>query len=210
MKIAVIGVGSVGASLGARLSHSGFEVTFGVREGREIPEVLARCAEGASAATVPEACADAEVVFLAVPGNVPVDALRPAGDLTGRIVVDCCNPVGWDNGPVVAPTLEGSITATLAREYPGVAFVKGWNTFGAEFHANPTLTGDRPVDVFLAGADADAREKVAAIATQAGFSPVDAGPLRNAALLEHLAILWIHLAMVGGQGRDFAFKILRR
>ena len=38
---------------------------------------------------------------------------------------------------------------------------------------------------------------------RAGFSPIDAGPLRNAAVLENVAILWIHLAMVGGRGRDF-------
>jgi predicted dinucleotide-binding enzyme len=210
VKIAMIGVGSVGAALGTRLSNAGYEVAFGLREGRDIPDVLAQCREDATAGPVAEACADAEVIFLAVPGTVPVDALRPAGDLEGKIVVDCCNPVGWDNGPVVAPTLEGSITATLVREYPEASFVKGWNTFGAEFHENPTLAGDQPVDVYLAGADADARDRIAAIATRAGFTPVDAGPLRNAALLEHLAVLWIHLAMVGGQGRDFAFKLLRR
>jgi predicted dinucleotide-binding enzyme len=39
---------------------------------------------------------------------------------------------------------------------------------------------------------------------------VDVGPLRNAAHLESLAILWIHLALVGGHGRNIAFKLLRR
>ena len=209
MKIAIIGAGSVAASLGQRLSASGFGVTFGIREGREIPDVLARCGGKAEAKLVADACADAEVVFLAVPGNVPVDALRGGGDLRGKIVVDCCNPVGWDNGPTVAPTLEGSITATLVREFPGVAIVKGFNTFGAEFHADPQL-GDKPVDVYLASADDDAKAKIMDLARQAGFEPVDCGPLRNAALLEHLAVLWIHLAMVGGLGRDMAFKILRR
>jgi predicted dinucleotide-binding enzyme len=43
-----------------------------------------------------------------------------------------------------------------------------------------------------------------------GFDPVDVGPLRNAAHLESLAILWIHLATVGKRGRDFAFKALDR
>jgi hypothetical protein len=39
---------------------------------------------------------------------------------------------------------------------------------------------------------------------------IDAGPLRNAALLESLATLWMHLAMKGGQGRHVAFKLLKR
>jgi predicted dinucleotide-binding enzyme len=50
---------------------------------------------------------------------------------------------------------------------------------------------------------------VSAIATKAGFAPVDAGPLRNAAVLENVAMLWIHLATVGGKGRDFAFAMQR-
>jgi hypothetical protein len=51
---------------------------------------------------------------------------------------------------------------------------------------------------------------VAAIARAAGFEPIDAGPLRNAAVLENLAMLWIHLAMVGGHGRQVGFKLLGR
>ena len=51
---------------------------------------------------------------------------------------------------------------------------------------------------------------MSAIATKAGFTPIDVGPLRNAALLESLAVLWIHLAMKGGQGRHVAFKLLER
>jgi predicted dinucleotide-binding enzyme len=47
-------------------------------------------------------------------------------------------------------------------------------------------------------------------ATKLGFEPVDVGPLRNARNLEALAILWVHLATVGGKGRDVAFKLLRR
>jgi predicted dinucleotide-binding enzyme len=45
---------------------------------------------------------------------------------------------------------------------------------------------------------------------EAGFAPVDAGPLRNAGVLENVAMLWIHLAMAGGQGRDFTFVMQRK
>jgi hypothetical protein len=87
--------------------------------------------------------------------------------------------------------------------------VKAFNTFGAEIHADPRLSAG-PADVCLAGDDADAKRIVGEIATRAGFRPIDAGPVRNAALLENLAVLWIHLALVGGQGRDVAFKLLGR
>ena len=44
-----------------------------------------------------------------------------------------------------------------------------------------------------------------ALARDMGFTPRDAGPLRNAAVLENLAVLWIHLATQSGMGRQFYF-----
>jgi hypothetical protein len=64
--------------------------------------------------------------------------------------------------------------------------------------------------VFLAGDDADAKKLVMDVAKQSGFRPVDAGPLRNASVIENLAMLWIHLATVGGQGRAFTFVMQRK
>jgi len=143
-----------------------------------------------------------------VPGGVAVEAATALGDLTGKVLVDCTNPIRWDQGPVWAPPAEGSNAAALAKALPGVAVVKAFSTFGAEFHADPSLS-EGPVDVQLAG-DAEGRSRVADLARHAGFCPIDAGPLRNAAVLENLAVLWIHLATVGGHGREVAFKLLSR
>jgi len=87
--------------------------------------------------------------------------------------------------------------------------VKGFNTFGAEFHGDPMHAG-APAEVFLAGDDAGAKAAVTELATKAGYRVVDAGPMRNAGVLENLAVLWIHLALVGKQGRDFTFVMQRR
>ena len=40
--------------------------------------------------------------------------------------------------------------------------------------------------------------------------PQDAGPLRQARVLEPLALLWVSLAYVQGLGREFAFQIIKR
>ena len=124
-------------------------------------------------------------------------------------IINFTNPVGWDGGPVWSPPPEGSNSAALAAALPGARVVKAFNTFGAEFHADPSLPGG-PADVQIAGDDDAARQQVAAIAERSGFTPVDAGPLRNAALLESLAVLWIHLATVGGRGRNAAFRLISR
>jgi 8-hydroxy-5-deazaflavin:NADPH oxidoreductase len=207
-KIAILGAGNVGGNLGERLSRAGFPVRFGVREGADVKELLARC-PGASAAGLKEAAAWADAVFIAVPAGAALDAARAAGDLAGKVVIDCNNPLRWEDGPVWAPPPEGSLTAALAKALPGARVVKAFNTFGAEFHKDPRV-GDAAADVQIAGDDATARAEVAKIAAAAGFSPIDAGPLRNAAVLENLAVLWIHLAMKGGQGRGVVFKLLKR
>jgi 8-hydroxy-5-deazaflavin:NADPH oxidoreductase len=207
--IAIIGTGNVGGALAVRLGRAGYAVRLGAREGKNLRELVERAGASARVDTPAQAAAAADVVMLAVPGKAVVEAAMALGDLTGKVVVDCTNPVGWDAGPVWAPPAEGSNAAALAAALPGVRVVKAFNTFGAEFHADPTLPGG-PADVQIAGDDAAARGTVAAIAERAGFTPVDVGPLRNAALLESLAILWIHLATVGGRGRDAAFKLVAR
>src|SRR5690606_31044163 len=124
---------------------------------------------------------------------------------------DCTNPVRWSGGPIWAPPAEGSVTQAIAAAHPGVRVVKAFNGFGAEFHADPKLPAiDSGVTVLIAGDDVEAKREVASVAEASGFSPVDAGPLRNAGLLENAAVLWIHLATAGGLGRDIALQLLRR
>jgi 8-hydroxy-5-deazaflavin:NADPH oxidoreductase len=209
-KVAIIGAGNVGGNLGARLSKAGLAVKFGVKPGKDHGALLARCGEDASVAESAEAAAWGDVIFLAVPGSAALDVARSlAKALEGKVVVDCNNPLVWKDGPVWSPPAEGSLAAAIAKAAPGARVVKAFNTFGAEFHADPTLPGGG-AQVFLAGDDAGAKKAVSEVATAGGFRPVDAGPLRNAAVLENLAMLWIHLATVGGQGREFSFIMQAR
>lgn len=210
IRVSMIGAGNVGGNLGARLSRSGVPVTFGVQADADtdVEALLGRSGDDATTASPSEAAASADVVFLAVPGSIAVEVARGlAKELEGKVVVDCTNPLTWKDGPVWAAPPEGSNAAAIAAAVPGARVVKGFNTFGAEFHNDPHHAGDPAAQVFLAGDDAEAKEKVIELARKAGFRPVDSGPLRNAGVLENLAILWIHLAMVGGHGRNFAFAM---
>jgi hypothetical protein len=205
---AVIGAGSVGRALAGRLRAAGADVRLGVRD----PAALAGKLTGSLAnipARVPAAAAaDAEMILLAVPAAAAGDAVRSAGALEGKILVDCTNPLRWEGGPVWAPPPQGSVAQALAAAFPGVRVIKGFNHFGAEIQRNPDLvTG--PADAFFAGDDPDAKSRVLDLAGRMGFRAHDAGPLRNAALLENLAVLWIHLASTGG-GRNFSFRMDRQ
>jgi hypothetical protein len=206
--IAILGAGNVGGNLGVRLAASGYTVKFGVRPGSDVAALLARAGERAEALGTREAAAAADIVFISTPTAVAPQVAKEAG-LGGKIVVDCTNPLTWNDGPVWAPPPAGSVAAAIAEAVPDARVVKGFNTFGAEIHLDPSL-GGTVADVFLAGDDAEAKRVVAEVARQAGFSPVDSGPLRNAAVLENLAILWIHLALREGHGRTWSFKKVSR
>jgi predicted dinucleotide-binding enzyme len=216
--VAIIGTGNVGAALGRRLATSGCEVWFGAREGKDLTALLGEVAHagGKAHAALPEvAAARAQIVFLAVPAAAAVPAATGLGSLAGKILVDCTNPVGWSGGPTWSPPSEGSVAQALAAALPGCKVVKAFNGFGAEFHGNPQLphpqgSGGVGVTVFMAGDDADAKAMVARVAEQAGFSPIDAGPLRNAGLVENVAVLWIHLAIAAKRGRNIALQLVQR
>lgn len=204
--LAILGPGNVGTALGRRLAASGCSIVFGTRSGKD-PGKLG--GENMRVATPTDAAASADIVVLALPAGVVLEVARGLGDLAGKIVVDANNPLRIDRGPVWNPPPEGSMAQALQAALPQARVVKAWNTFGHEFHADPQ-TAVGPVSMPIAGDDAAAKATIAEIATRAGFAPIDAGPLRNAALLENLAILWIHLAMAGGQGRGIAWQLVGR
>ena len=204
--IAILGAGNVGRALASRLVSAGAKVRFGVREPKA---ARAQGGPGVPLLAPQAAAADAGMIFLAVPAAAAVEAARSAGNLHGKVLIDCTNPVRWDSGPVWAPPPQGSVSQGLAAALPGVAVVKGFNHFGAEIQANPGYDSG-PADALFAGDDAGAKRRVMEMAARMGFRPHDAGPLRNAALLENLAVLWIHLATSGGKGRQLAFRLEQR
>jgi predicted dinucleotide-binding enzyme len=208
-KVTIAGAGNVGSALARNLLRHGIEVQLAASD-------LGRAREAASAlgnARAVELSAlegGVDALFLAVPAEAAPAVLEAARGLAaGTIVVDCTNPLRWENGPVHTPPPEGSMAAHLAKRFPLLRVLKAFNTFGAEFHERPELASTA-ADLYLAGDDADARRSIAELARTLGYDPVDVGPLRNAAHLESLAIVWIHLATVGKRGREFAFKALAR
>jgi predicted dinucleotide-binding enzyme len=206
MRIAIIGSGNVGATLGRRWSELDHDVTFGARD-PESHKVIAAAAGAprATVATIADAVRDAHAVVLAVPYNAVGHALAAAGDLRGKIVIDCTNPIGPD-GLVVGTTTSGA--EQVAEHAPEARVVKAFNTTGSENMANPQYS-DGPLVMPLAGDHEAAKKVVAELAAELGFAPVDVGPLGAARYLEPFAMLWITLAR-GGMGRDFGFRLVSR
>ena len=198
LKIAILGSGGVGRALHNTFSEAGMTVAFGVRN------LDTHTGEG-NVMLMNDAAMWATVVFVAVPANAAIEVLQGIRDaLKGKIVVDCTNPLTWDKGPIWNPPPSGSMTAEIANLLPDTKVLKAFNYFGVEHMETPSLSGS-PAQVFIAGNDLPAKKLLSQICERAHFKPVDVGPLRNAGALENIAILWIHLATVGGKGREFTF-----
>ncbi|MFJ8931509.1 NADPH-dependent F420 reductase [Streptomyces sp. NPDC102364] len=190
MRIAIIGAGNVGAALAAATVAAGHTVTVSATSAQKASEVAATAgAQGASDNV--GAVSDAEVVILAVPGNVVADVARDlAPALAGKTVIDASNPL---NATFTDLDIEETAAVqSVQRAVPGVPVVKAFNTVFAGRLGTPS-EGDTRFDGYYAGDDADAKKVVAELLTSLGFRPIDAGGLRMARALEEMAFLNISL-----------------
>lgn len=209
MNIAIIGTGSVGAALGRGWADAGHAIIFGSRHPHsdDVEALVASIGNRARSTPPDEAAAAANVVALAVPWNAARSAVEGLGDLDDKILIDCTNPIAAGLQSAVGGDASGA--EQIAGWAPGARVVKAFNTTGANNMADPDYAGT-PLTMFLCGDDADAKTTVANLAEDLGFETIDAGPLNRARLLEPMALLWIHLAMNEGFGREIGFKLLRR
>jgi 8-hydroxy-5-deazaflavin:NADPH oxidoreductase len=206
MRIAIIGAGNVGGTLGAGWLRAGHEVAFGVRDQSD-PKLQQLVKSGAKAGTVQEAAKSAEVIVLATPWEAVEDALKGAGDLKGKVVTECTNPLKPDlSGLALGTTTSGA--EEVARWAKGAGVVKAFNTTGFGNMANPRYP-EGSATMFNCGDDTQAKAAARQLAADLGFDPIDAGPLSEARQLEAMALLWIHLAR-RGLGMNIAFRLMRR
>src|SRR5262245_44844821 len=210
MKIAIIGAGNVGGTLGQAWARKGHDLFFGVRHPQDdkTRRLVQSIGGNAQAGTVAEAAAFGEVVVLTTPWQATEAAIKQAGDLTGKVVIDCTNPLKPDNSglDVGFSTSGAELVAGWAR---GAKVFKAFNTTGSNNMADPVINGVRTV-MFVCGDDEAVKPTILKLASDVGFDAVDAGKLVNARLLEPWGMLWIHLAVNGTLGRDFGFALLRR
>lgn len=208
MSISIIGAGNVGMALGSAFTQRGESVVFGVPEPEKYQTAVTALGPLARATSTAQAITASDVVVLAVPYAAVADIAQSVPDWQGKILVDATNPLAPGLvGLTVGTTTSGA--EELAKLARGARVVKAFNTTGAENMADTRYTSGVPM-MPLCGDDANARQRVMALATLIGFDAVDMGPLMAARYLEPFAMTWIHLALKQGYGRKFAFGMLRR
>ena len=216
MKIAIIGAGNVGGSLGKAWAKAGHYIIFGVRnpgQGKTQPP-LAEIGVGATAVTLPDAARSADIIVLATPWPAVPDAISAMGDLRGKVIIDCTNPLSLNGDGSLSLSL-GSTTSgaeeveTLAA---GAQVVKAFNTYGWENFADSSYpnAADLKPAMFICGDHDAAKETTAKLAADLGFEPVDVGGLGMSRSLEPMALLWIRLSIREGKNPNFTWARLKR
>lgn len=210
IRIAVLGTGKVGGTLGVRWAGRGHQVVFGSRDpaSSKVRELLSKAGKNASAKSLSEAVLVSDVLLLATPWNIAKDVIHSCGDLTGKVLIDCSNPIRSDFQGLDLGHTE-SAAERIAGWAPAARVVKAFNTASARTMADPRY-GNQNATMFYCGDDAEAKAIVDQLARELDFEPIDAGPLLMARYLEPMAWLYIYLAVNQGLGANCAFKILRR
>ena len=209
MRIAILGAGQVGGRLGRIWAEAGHEIIFGL-PGSVIPQVqelLSEIGPNARAATVPAAAAAGEVVVVATPWPVTREAVGHAGDLAGKIVIDCTNPLLPDLSGLDVPA-GSSAGEEMAKWASGARVVKAFNTVAASTIGCATC-GGTVLTCFYCGDDVDAKQITRDLIALTGFDPLDVGSLDKSRMLEAFALFYIHLAVKCGLTGDFALALVR-
>jgi 8-hydroxy-5-deazaflavin:NADPH oxidoreductase len=169
MRISVVGRGMVGGGLGDLWEAAGHEVTRIGRDGGDV--------------------SDAAVVLLAVPGKAVADALETVTGWDGKTVIDATNLVGAE------PPEGFSSNAEFVKSYTAGPTAKSFNL---NFMALLGQIGEaraKPGNIWCG--DEEARDAVEQLIRDAGYEPLYAGGLENAAAQEAFLKIMFGIAQSG-------------
>lgn len=189
MRIAVIGKGNIGGSLGTKWRAAGHDVVYGARDGSgEGPG-------GAPVRGIGDALKNADVVVLAVPGQVVADVVTEHGAaLAGKTVIDAVNRIG-------APEFDSR--AIIADAAPQARYVRAFNSLGWENFADPM-----PGTSMFFAADQDARATAEELIRAVGLEPAFLGDASATATVDGLLPLWFALVRQNGGNRRVALRVV--
>jgi predicted dinucleotide-binding enzyme len=208
MRIGILGSGLMGGKLGTIFARAGHEVVFSYARSEQKLKHLARDARGKARPGSPrEAAQEADALLLAVHWSRIDDVLAQAGDLSGKVIMSCSLPMNADNTELVIAH-EASGVEALAKKVPETQVVSAFNAVPSEvlfdvFAARRRAT--KPSLVYC-GDDSHSKERAAELIRDAGFDPLDAGPLQIARYTEPFALLMGQLAYGGTNGPHVAYR----
>ncbi len=210
MNITIIGTGKMGRALSMRLLEGGHNVTLIEHtpgKAQALADELKSRQNGGSIEPAKPGAVPGDIVILAVHYG-PVESILSQyhNQLAGKILVDITNPVNFQTMEPLLPC--SSVAEQILNMVPAsTRVVKAFNAVFAKAILAGSIAG-QPLDIFIAGDDAEAKAKVTQMIESMGMRAIDAGPLMRAQQLEALGLLHIAIQPVINTGSKSAIKIL--
>ena len=192
-RIAVIGAGNIGGTLGKLWADAGHQVVFGAADPAAVDPLLAGIDGNAAAATVSVAIDKAAIVLVAIPfGAWPSFGNKNAARLADKVVIDATNPDPGRDGAIAEQALSSDDGSLLfVTEFaPAALLVKAFNTMQASVLRNQAHRAGARLAYAIAGDHTDAVELVAQLVEDAGFDPVLVGNARTAKRFDRGTSVW--------------------
>jgi predicted dinucleotide-binding enzyme len=203
MKIAVLGTGTVGDTIGSRLIELGHEVKMGSRtaDNEKAKGFVLKNGQKAGAGTFADAAAFGEIIFNCTAGVASVEALKMAAEhLNGKIVIDVANPLDFSKGmpPCLVPELSNthSLGEEIQKNFPAAKVVKTLNTMWCGIMVNPAMIGGGDHTNFICGNDDKAKEQVKSLLKEFGWKDenlLDLGGIACSRGTEAVLPVWLRI-----------------
>ncbi len=219
MKIAVLGTGTVGETIGSALLAKGHTVMMGSRDANN-PKAAAWVKKNGQLArqgSFAQAAAFGELIINATKGEHSLNALSLAGEhhLNGKILIDISNPLDTSHGmpPSLIPALSNtnSLGEEIQKCFPQLKVVKTLNTMWCGLMVNPDLIGEGDHLNFICGNDAAAKNMVKNFLIENfGWKErnlLDLGGITCARGTESYLHLWLRVYMATNNGA-FNFQLV--
>ena len=181
LKIGIIGAGRIGGTMGEHWVKAGHEVMLSSRHPENLKDLADRLGPRARVGTPREAAAFGEVIFIAVPYSaIPEIGRDYAAEMKGKVVVNASNPISRRDGPVAEEAQKKGAGLADAEYLPGTRVARAFTFPGAgTFQTEANRPGER-IAVAVAADDKEALAVASRLVRDAGFEPVQVGPLARA------------------------------
>ena len=204
--IAIVGTGQVAKALGPEFAAQGYDIVYGSRdpEGQGARDVVAMTPGGARAELPQDSVRDADIVVLAVPGELVEEITLGLGDLSGKIIIDPTNALAGDWDTELSMGVSTSNGRIIQDAAPDAFVVKAFSTLNWRQMVEPG--GD--ISILLAGDSDAAKAKVAQLVSAMDLKPIDLGGIDNAHWIEGMTILWLNNRISGRPDFEYYLRVI--
>jgi predicted dinucleotide-binding enzyme len=214
--IAILGAGPIGSILGSKWARAGHTVAFGVKDpSSERAQSLRKAlGEHVLIGSPSDALVQADIVLLAVPGNVIDEVITTHAELLDhKIIIDATNKlVKGQTAATKQWQAAGPLNSlsTLQVHVPHAQVYRAFNSYAWEAFADPLYQGVQ-ADLFYCGPEGETQTIIEQLISEIGLRPVKLGDLDQIEVVDGILQLWATLALFQDKGRNnIAFKVLNR